>query len=1001
MRALKCIARSYQNRRVLILGLALANLALWALPGCFGPEERSRSPRRLSERSAQRSSLGTEEDFRTADSRERENRFSEFDVLRQEMERTEARDRRDEARNLRDVARDRRDEARDRRDKAWDRRDKAWDRRDKAWSRRDVAQDRRDDRDSLEPLAADGGLDEDGLLLAQADDEDERPRARRGGGANALEEIRRREDLKLFEAEFESELGDRAFEQQDYAKASNHYERALRLNPTLSQARERLHSIKVVLNKREGQAASIAQQLFEEDKVRAQQIYEDSVRGLREARELMKEGDLERADRNLRKIRDQLEYDRDYPGDVTDLRDQARALLKEVGKLEKRQKNRVEKDQQELVQGVRKRELEQQERQRKRQVRQLLGKAFDYIRFKEYDKVIDACKRILKLEPRHELAKFLLKDARSQIRDIKQTKLLKLDRENLARNAEDLEEAGIPWQNPFVFPDEKDWKVAQKRLKNMEVILEDDPEPVRHIKNLLETTKLTFRFEEMPLLEVVESLRQRIGVNISVDPSLDTEMTVDLAVEEMKASDALKLILEQTGLGQTFHEQVLYITEREKARGSLAFQIYNVADILNKIRDFSGPTLQLKSTDDDDDTGSGVLLEQDEELDETELEPDELIDLIKDSTGGEVVWGELNSIEFEQGLLFVNAPRELHVEIQGVLSSLRKDSDIFVMIEARFIDITDDFLEDIGVDYRGLGTVRNLGTPFGNVLNLPGSSDSGEQRVRNDLGFVRQGSPDRDVTLIKGQDRWAGRMQHLIDGHTGTIRGERLQGGASRLGGLTLQGTWLDPFQINAIVRAVQEKQDVRQLTAPTVTAHNGQRVYVSVITQRAYIADYELVSGGTGFQIIEVADPVVATFQEGVILDVDPVISPDKKFVTMDVRPTMATLIGGVISTILISLGSFTNVAFEVPIGVPRVALQQSFTSVTVPNGGTVLLGGFKSMNEAKFVSSMPLLQHVPLLKNLARRKSEMSERQSLVILLTAKIINPRAEESAEFNDA
>ena len=124
----------------------------------------------------------------------------------------------------------------------------------------------------------------------------------------------------------------------------------------------------------------------------------------------------------------------------------------------------------------------------------------------------------------------------------------------------------------------------------------------------------------------------------------------------------------------------LYITEREKARGSLAFQINNVADILNKIRDFSGPTLQLKSTDDDDDTGSGVLLEQDEELDETELEPDELIDLIKDSTCGEVVWGELNSIEFEQGLLFVNAPRELHVEIQGVLSSLRKDSDIFVMI---------------------------------------------------------------------------------------------------------------------------------------------------------------------------------------------------------------------------------------------------------------------------------------------------------------------------------
>ena len=46
-------------------------------------------------------------------------------------------------------------------------------------------------------------------------------------------------------------------------------------------------------------------------------------------------------------------------------------------------------------------------------------------------------------------------------------------------------------------------------------------------------------------------------------------------------------------------------------------------------------------------------------------------------------------------------------------------------------------------------------------------------------------------------------------------------------------------------------------------------RAYMMQVTQRAYIADYELVSGGTGFSIIEVADPVVATNLEGVALDV------------------------------------------------------------------------------------------------------------------------------------
>ena len=47
-----------------------------------------------------------------------------------------------------------------------------------------------------------------------------------------------------------------------------------------------------------------------------------------------------------------------------------------------------------------------------------------------------------------------------------------------------------------------------------------------------------------------------------------------------------------------------------------------------------------------------------------------------------------------------------------------------------------------------------------------------------------------------------------------------------------------------------------------------GRGFFVQV-TQRAYIADYELVSGGTGFSIVEVADPIVRTSQTGVALDV------------------------------------------------------------------------------------------------------------------------------------
>ena len=183
------------------------------------------------------------------------------------------------------------------------------------------------------------------------------------------------------------------------------------------------------------------------------------------------------------------------------------------------------------------------------------------------------------------------------------------------------------------------------------------------------------------------------------------------------------------------------------------------------------------------------------------------------------------------------------------------------------------------------------------------------------------------------------------------------------------------------------------------MTASNGQRVHVSVITQRSYVQDYELVSGGTGLVVSEVADPVIDTFQDGVVLDVRPVISADRRYITVDVRPTLASLINGVISTVTISPGTLNNAASLVEIDLPEISLQQAFTSVTVPDGGSVLLGGFRSLNQMSHKSQVPILGNIPILKNLFRRKAYLNEKRSLYILITAKIIDLRAEEQKLYN--
>ncbi|MEM7164359.1 MAG: hypothetical protein AAF581_02790 [Planctomycetota bacterium] len=47
-------------------------------------------------------------------------------------------------------------------------------------------------------------------------------------------------------------------------------------------------------------------------------------------------------------------------------------------------------------------------------------------------------------------------------------------------------------------------------------------------------------------------------------------------------------------------------------------------------------------------------------------------------------------------------------------------------------------------------------------------------------------------------------------------------------------------------------------------------RVHFASVVQRAYVKDYELVSGGTGLVVQEVADPVIDTMNTGVVLDIE-----------------------------------------------------------------------------------------------------------------------------------
>ena len=71
--------------------------------------------------------------------------------------------------------------------------------------------------------------------------------------------------------------------------------------------------------------------------------------------------------------------------------------------------------------------------------------------------------------------------------------------------------------------------------------------------------------------------------------------------------------------------------------------------------------------------------------------------------------------------------------------------------------------------------------------------------------------------------------------------------------------------------------------------------------------------------------------------------------------------------------------------------------TTVSVPDGGTVLLGGLKQVGEVEIEAGVPILSKIPILKRAFTNSTMVEDTQTLLILLKAKIlIQKEAEEEA-----
>jgi type II secretory pathway component GspD/PulD (secretin) len=138
--------------------------------------------------------------------------------------------------------------------------------------------------------------------------------------------------------------------------------------------------------------------------------------------------------------------------------------------------------------------------------------------------------------------------------------------------------------------------------------------------------------------------------------------------------------------------------------------------------------------------------------------------------------------------------------------------------------------------------------------------------------------------------------------------------------------------------------------------------------------------------------DPTVGAVPVGVTLDVKATVSADRRYVQMDLRPQVADLDN--LRQVPVQAAVPAGVA-TTNIELPEVSVQDFKTTVSVPDGGTLLLGGTRDYIEQEGETGVPILSKVPILKRVFNNRATLRRASNLLIMIRPQIIIQAEQEA------
>ncbi len=826
-----------------------------------------------------------------------------------------------------------------------------------------------------------------------------------------------------------------------YEEAAAKYEEALRLVPGHPDAVDGLVTVRQHQRQASSTGDSLAQRIQREDEINWQRAVVQYRDVERQIQENVRAEKFDAAMQLLARARQLVESGKQFADPVSkydSLKAEYEALALQVKSDERSYHETKVAETRRDIEAQRAERIRTVEENRQRQVAVLMEQAQELRKEGDIDGAINALKQVTVIDPKYNEARWMM-DLLEDKRQYQHSRELRDQFYKKTRGAlEDVEEAKIPWHEEVTFA--KDWPEIISRAGRSK------PGQSREDKLLLSALDrpVTVDFLQTPFNEVVQQLAKSQNVNIIVNwndlarAGVKRDVPIDLSLpREISLKKVLTEALEQAGGGNTdlgfeISENAVNIGTQQALDRETVTKVYDISDLLMEVPHFTdAPMVDLRQA-----TPKPKKVSEDQAIpwkygddddDEEEMNPDhdarvkKIIELLEDTVDPDS-WrsrgGSVGQIKEINGQLVVTQNAAAQRQIVGLLDRLREERSIQVAVEALFITVSSHYLEEMGIDIDIILNAGNAGYDFlssgagpvtdpvlGNRLLLP--------RTFSQLG-VTPNSPAIGTPLVPGAVPQQPYTQpYLVPPNVGgggsRITPVPVLSGATDLTNtanlpsdvpgsfagqtiapaLSIFGSFLDNIQVDFLIRATQADSRTSVLTAPRLVVFNGGSAWIAVTIQQNFISSLQPV---VAQQAVAQA-PVTGTVDAGASLFVRATVTADKRYVMMILAPGVTRLLD--LQTFQFSGGTGALQAF---VQLPTLSSQRIQTMVSVPDGGTLLLGGQKLASETEVEAGVPILSKIPVLKRLYSSRSMVKDEQILLILIKPKILIHSEQEELAF---